>query len=74
MRWDWIPLSASALVVGAMALAFAVVLNPVSPDGDAVETVRTGVGHIPSRDVAGEVPGGDQTFRNGGWVGGAADL
>ena len=36
MRWDWIPLSASALVVGAMALAFAVVLNPVSPDGDAV--------------------------------------
>ena len=41
MRWDWIPLSASALVVGAMALAFAVVLNPVSPDGDAVETMRS---------------------------------
>jgi hypothetical protein len=41
MRWDWIPLSASALVVGAMALAFAVVLNPVGPEGDAVETVRT---------------------------------
>lgn len=41
MRWDWIPLSASALVVGAMALAFGVVLNPVGPDGDAVETVRT---------------------------------
>jgi hypothetical protein len=41
MRWDWIPLSASALVVGAMALAFGVVLNPVGPEGDAVETVRT---------------------------------
>jgi hypothetical protein len=41
MRWDWIPLSASALVVGAMALAFGALLNPVPTDGDSAQTVAT---------------------------------
>lgn len=41
MRWDWIPLSAAALVVGAVALAFAALLNPVPTGGDAAETVAT---------------------------------
>ena len=39
MRWDWIPLSASALVIGVMALVFGALLNPVSPDAGAAETV-----------------------------------
>lgn len=39
MRWDWIPLSASALVIGVMALVFGVLLNPVSPGADSAETV-----------------------------------
>jgi hypothetical protein len=41
MRWDWIPLSASALVIGAMALAFGALLNPVPADGDSAQTVAT---------------------------------
>ncbi|RYU15594.1 hypothetical protein [Nocardioides iriomotensis] len=41
MRWDWIPLSASALVVGVMALAFGALLNPVPADGDSAQTVAT---------------------------------
>ena len=41
MRWDWIPLSASALVIGVMALVFGVVLNPVPVGGDGVETMAT---------------------------------
>ena len=41
MRWDWIPLSAYALVVGVVALAFGALLNPVPAGGDAAETVAT---------------------------------
>lgn len=41
MRWDWIPLSASALVVGVMALAFGALLNPVPAGGDSAQTVAT---------------------------------
>jgi hypothetical protein len=41
MRWDWIPLSASALVIGVMAMVFGALLNPVPPGGDAAETVAT---------------------------------
>jgi len=33
MRSDWVPLSASALVVGAMAMVFGALLNPQSADG-----------------------------------------
>lgn len=41
MRSDWIPLSASALVVGAMAMVFGVLLNPQSGgDQSAAETLR----------------------------------
>jgi hypothetical protein len=40
MRWDWIPLSASALVIGAMALAFGTMLNPLeSGDGSTQSTI-----------------------------------
>jgi hypothetical protein len=41
MRWDWIPLSAAALVIGVMALAFGALLNPVPTDGDSAQTVAT---------------------------------
>ena len=41
MRWDWIPLSASALVIGVMALVFGALLNPVAPGGGSAETVAT---------------------------------
>jgi hypothetical protein len=41
MRWDWIPLSASALVIGVMALVFGALLNPVPPGGDSAETMAT---------------------------------
>ncbi|MFP5252579.1 MAG: hypothetical protein ACLGH4_02140 [Actinomycetes bacterium] len=41
MRSDWIPLSASALVVGAMAMVFGALLNPQTGGGDsAAETLR----------------------------------
>ena len=41
MRSDWIPLSASALVVGAMAMVFGALLNPQSGgDQSAAETLR----------------------------------
>lgn len=41
MRSDWIPLSASALVVGAMAMVFGALLNPQSAgDQSASETLR----------------------------------
>ncbi len=39
MRWDWIPLSASALVIGVMALAFGTVLNPLEPGANTTESV-----------------------------------
>jgi hypothetical protein len=38
MRWDWIPLSASALVIGAMALAFGTMLNPIDPGAGSTQT------------------------------------
>lgn len=41
MRSDWIPLSASALVVGAMAMVFGALLNPqTGADESAAETLR----------------------------------
>ncbi|HEX4977949.1 MAG TPA: hypothetical protein VFV40_08795 [Nocardioides sp.] len=42
MRSDWIPLSASALVVGAMAMVFGALLNPQAGGGEqsAAETLR----------------------------------
>lgn len=42
MRSDWVPLSASALVIGAMALVFGSVLNPAesgATTGDMVQVV-----------------------------------
>lgn len=40
MRSDWIPLSASALVIGVMALVFGSLLNPLSGDATQGETLR----------------------------------
>jgi hypothetical protein len=40
MRTDWIPLSASALVIGAMSLLFGSVLNPAEVGGSSAETLR----------------------------------
>ena len=41
MRSDWVPLSASALVVGAMAMVFGALLNPqTGADESAAETLR----------------------------------
>lgn len=40
MRPDWIPLSASALVIGVMALVFGSLLNPLSGDATQGETLR----------------------------------
>lgn len=40
MRTDWVPISASALVVGMMALTFGALLNP-SMGGDTAETIRS---------------------------------
>ena len=40
MRSDWIPLSASALVIGVMALVFGVLLNPADADTSSTETMR----------------------------------
>jgi hypothetical protein len=39
MQTDWVPLSASALVVGVMALVFGTLLNPLDADNTA-ETIR----------------------------------
>jgi hypothetical protein len=40
MRSDWIPLSASALVIGVMALVFGSLLNPNDADASSAETMR----------------------------------
>lgn len=40
MRFDWVPLSASALVIGAMALVFGSVVNPVA-NASTAETLRS---------------------------------
>ena len=40
MRSDWIPLSASALVIGVMALVFGSLLNPQPADGSSAQTIR----------------------------------
>jgi hypothetical protein len=40
MRSDWIPLSASALVIGVMALVFGSLLNPADADASSVDTMR----------------------------------
>jgi hypothetical protein len=40
MRTDWIPLSASALVIGAMSLVFGSLLNPAESGSTTAETLR----------------------------------
>jgi hypothetical protein len=40
MRNDWVPLSASALVIGAMALVFGALLNPSEAGASSSETLR----------------------------------
>lgn len=40
MRTEWIPLSASALVTGVMALVLGTLLNPVGGDASPAETLR----------------------------------
>jgi hypothetical protein len=40
MRSDWIPLSASALVIGVMALVFGSLLNPADADASSADTMR----------------------------------
>lgn len=40
MRNDWVPLSASALVIGAMSLVFGSLLNPAEPGASSAETFR----------------------------------
>jgi hypothetical protein len=40
MRTDWIPLSASALVIGAMSLVLGVLLNPSEAGQSAAETLQ----------------------------------
>ena len=40
MRSDWVPLSASALVIGAMALVFGLLLNPAEAGASSAETLR----------------------------------
>jgi hypothetical protein len=40
MRSDWVPLSASALVIGAMALVFGSLLNPAEAGASSAETLR----------------------------------
>ena len=40
MRTDWVPYSASALVIGAMSMVLGAVLNPLSGGGRAAETLR----------------------------------
>ncbi|HET6625812.1 MAG TPA: hypothetical protein VFG63_05445 [Nocardioidaceae bacterium] len=40
MRTEWIPLSASALVTGVMALVLGALLNPLAGDANAAEALR----------------------------------
>ena len=40
MRSEWIPLSASALVIGVMALVFGSLLNPGQPGDTSADTLR----------------------------------
>jgi hypothetical protein len=40
MRRDWVPLSASALVIGAMCLVLGFLLNPAEPGASPAETFR----------------------------------
>ena len=40
MRTDWVPLSASALVIGAMALVFGSLLNPAEAGATTAQTLR----------------------------------
>src|SRR3954463_4104730 len=40
MRSDWVPLSASALVIGAMSLVFGSLLNPATAGQDATATLH----------------------------------
>jgi hypothetical protein len=40
MRTDWVPYSASALVIGAMSMVLGALLNPLSGNGRAAETLR----------------------------------
>ena len=40
MRMDWVPLSASALVIGAMSLVFGSLLNPANSDSSAAQTLH----------------------------------
>jgi hypothetical protein len=40
MRTDWVPLSASALVIGAMSLVFGAMLNPADAGATTAETFR----------------------------------
>ncbi len=40
MRTDWLPISASALVIGAMSLVLGTLLNPASGSQDAGATLR----------------------------------
>ncbi len=40
MRNDWVPLSASALVIGAMAMVFGSLLNPAEAGASTAETLR----------------------------------
>jgi hypothetical protein len=40
MRSDWVPLSASALVIGAMALVFGSLLNPADAGASSAQTLR----------------------------------
>jgi hypothetical protein len=40
MRTDWVPLSAGALVIGAMSLVFGSLLNPAEAGASTTETLR----------------------------------
>jgi hypothetical protein len=40
MRTDWVPMSASALVIGAMSLVFGSVLNPADPGASSGQTLN----------------------------------
>ena len=40
MRSDWVPLSASALVIGAMALVMGALLNPAHAGSSGAQTLR----------------------------------
>lgn len=40
MRTDWVPLSASALVIGAMALVLGALLNPLDPSSSVADSLH----------------------------------